>query len=460
MTTRAAVREWVDDQLDRVALQHPARLALGGFALVIVFFTMLLYQPFATASGRRPPLIDAFFMATSATTVAGLTTVDNGTYWTPFGMTVLVIAMMVGGFGIMTMAALLGLAVSRRLGLTTRLLAADETKATSLGDVKGLLRTILIVSITTEAVISLVVFVRLLAHDFPVGRALGHAVFYSVSAFNNVGLQPDAGGIVPFPGDALFRMALPVCSFMGALGYPIYLDLRRSWQRPRKWSLHTKLTLVTIGIVQVFSVGLLAAFEWTNPKTLGAFHGSTKVWQLIFVSFNQRTGGFAGLDHGLMHQQTWLLESILMFIGAGSGGTAGGIRVTTLAVLLLAIWSEARGRRDIEAFGKRIGTEVLRLAVAVTLVSLFVVIVATGVVLAQSTSQDFGLGRVLFEVSSGFATVGLTTGITPFLTDGAKLTVAAVMFIGRVGSLTVVAALALNKQRLYIRYPSERPLIG
>lgn len=460
MEREGRLRKWATERLDRIALLHPARLALFGYAVVIGLVTVLLYQPFSTASGKRPPLVDAFFMATSATTVAGLTTVDNGTYWTPFGQAVLVFGMLVGGLGIITMAALLGMALSRRVGLTARRLAADETKATGLGDVRALLRTVVTVSLTVQALIAVVVASRLLTHDFPFWRAVGHGIFYSVSAFNNVGLQPDAGGIVPFPSDAIFRMALPLCSFLGALGYPVYLDLRRSLTRPRKWSLHTKMTLVTIAALQVVSITLLALFEWGNPQTLGAYHGATKVWQLIFVSFNQRTGGFAGLDHGLMHEHTWFLESILMFIGAGSGGTAGGIRATTLAVLLLAIWAEARGRRDIEAFGKRIGTEVLRLAVAVTLVSLFVVIVGTGAVLAQSVGQNFGLGRVLFEISSGFATVGLTTGITPFLTTGAKITVAAVMFVGRVGSLTVVAALALNRQRRYIRLPSERPIVG
>lgn len=454
------VREWVNERVDRLALQHPARIALGGFAAVILISTALLELPIATTSGVRAPYVDALFTATSAATVTGLVTVDTGAYWSGFGQAVILLTIKIGGLGIMTMTGLLGLAVTRRLGLTTRLLAADESKSSGIGDVRRMLGTIFFVSTGVEAGVALILFWRHLEHGVAVGSAAWHSVFYAVSAFNNAGFQPDAGGLVPYPADAVFRMALAAALLLGALGFPVYFNLMKHWKSPRRWSLHTKITLLTIAIIQVVSIAGLAMFEWSNPKTIGAFDGATKIWQVLFVSVNQRHGGFAGLNHGDMYEHTWLLEDVLMFVGAGSGGTAGGIRVTTLAVLLLAIWAEARGRRDIEAFGKRIGTEVLRLAVAVTLVSLFFVILGTTIVLAQTVDQGFTLGQVLFEISSGFATVGLSTGITPFLPTDAKLTVTLIMYIGRVGSLTVVAALALNRQRRVIRFPSERPLIG
>lgn len=460
MAVLVAAREWIDERVDRIALQHPARIALGAFASLILAGAALLTLPISSAEGTRTPFIDALFTASSASTVTGLVTLDTGVHWSIFGQVVILASIKVGGLGIMTLAALLALAVSRRLGLTTRMLAGDEARAGGLGNVRTVLRTIFYVSTTVEAAVSAVLFWRMLDHGVPAGRAAWHSVFYAVSAFNNAGFQPDPGGIVPYPEDPIFRMSLAAALLLGAMGFPVYFNLIRAWRHPRKWTLHTKLTLVTIGALQVASIALLALFEWNNSETLGASSGSTKVWQLLFVSVNQRHGGFAGIDQALMHEQTWLVQDVLMFIGAGSGGTAGGIRATTLAVLLLAIWAEARGRRDIEAFKKRIGTEVLRLAVAVTLVSLFFVIVTTGIVLAQTTEQGFTLSQVLFEISSGFATVGLSTGITPYLPTDAKLTIAIIMYLGRVGSLTVVAALALNRQRRVIRYPSERPLIG
>src|SRR5690606_10393368 len=190
---------------------------------------------------------------------------------------------------------------------------------------------------------------------------------------------------------------------------------------------------------------------------LGAMNTAESIGNVIFHSINQRSGGFASFDAGEASQSMWLTEDVLMFIGGGSGGTAGGIRVGTLAVLLLAIWAELRGLRDLESFGKRIGTAVLRLAVCVTLVSLFTVLVGTAVFMAVT---DIPLDRALYEVVSAFATCGLSTGITGDLNTAGKVTLIVLMYVGRVGSLTVVAALALNRERRVIRYPAERPLVG
>ncbi len=452
-----SVRDAVGDWVDRVGLEAPARLALAGFGLVILLFAGLLSLPQATQSGVRAPFVDSLFTATSAVCVTGLVTVDTGGYWSGFGQGVILVAIKIGGLGIMTLASLLGLAVSRRIGLTQRILAAGEARATGLGDLRQLLRTIIIVSTATELAIAFVLFWRLLAHHEHLPTALWHAIFYGISAFNNAGFTPDPDGIVPFAADPMFRIPIAAGVFIGALGFPVYLNLIRSWRNPRSWSLHTKMTLVMVVLLSFISAALLAAFEWNNPETLGKYHPFTRFGQMMFVSINQRSGGFSALDHGAMHEHTWLLEDVLMFIGGGSGSTAGGIRVTTLAVLVLAAWAEARGRRDIEAFGKRIGTEVLRIAVSITLMGLFVVIVTTGVFMWQT---DIPLDRSLYEVVSAYATCGLSKGITGEIDSDAKMTLIITMYLGRVGSLTLASALMLNRQRRVIRYPSERPLIG
>ncbi len=457
MASQRTVRGVVDDWVDRVALQHPARLALGAFGSVILLFAGLLSLPAATQSGVRAPFIDALFTATSAVCVTGLVTVDTGSYWSPTGLTIIAVGIKVGGLGIMTLASLVGIAVSRRIGLTQRILAAGEARASGLGDLRSLLRTIVIVSSSAEAVIALVLFPRFLTLDYGLGKSAGFSVFYAISAFNNAGFTPDPLGLIPYAADMWMLVPIGLGVFVGALGFPVYLNVLREWRHPRRWTLHTKLTLVTIASLAVVSATFLALFEWTNPKTLGTASSAKTIGNIFFQSINQRSGGFNSFDIGEAREHTWLLEVVLMFIGGGSGSTAGGIRVTTLAVLILAIWAEARGRRDIEAFGKRIGTEVLRLAVSVTLVSLFVVILGTTVFLWQT---DISLDRALYEVVSAYATCGLSTGITGSLDADAKATLIVMMFIGRVGSLTVVAALALNKRRRVIRYPKERPLIG
>ncbi|GIG54928.1 TrkH family potassium uptake protein [Demequina activiva] len=449
----AAVGEWVDTSL----LKSPARLALGSFAIVILLFTGLLSLPIATETGERAPFIDALFTATSAVCVTGLVTVDTGLYWSGWGLGIIALGIKVGGLGIMTLASLVGLAVSRRLGLTQRLLAAGEARAAGLGDLRSLLRTVVVVSFSVEIAIALVLFPRFLTLDYGFWRSLGYSGFYGISAFNNAGFTPDPLGLIPYAGDFWMLVPIGLGVLVGALGYPVYLNLIRGWRRPRDWSLHTKLTLIMVSALTVVSAGLLAVFEWSNPDTLGDHSSAKSIGNIFFQSINQRSGGFNSFDIGKAREQTWLLEDVLMFIGGGSGSTAGGIRVTTLAVLLLAIWAEARGRRDMEAFGKRIGTEVLRGAVAITLIGLFIVIIGTTVFMAQT---DIPLDQALYEVVSAYATCGLSTGITADLPPEAKGTLIAMMYLGRVGSLTIAAALALNKQRRVIRYPSERPIIG
>ena len=450
---RSVIGEWIDDQ----ALGAPARLVLTGFGGVILLFAGLLSLPAATATGERTPFVDALFTATSAVAVTGLVTVDTGAYWSPLGLTIIAIAIKVGGLGIMTMASLLALAVSRRLGLTQRRLAAQETKASGLGDVKSLLRVILTVSLVVELAIALTLLPRFLMLDYDVGTAVGHSAFYAVSAFNNAGFVPNVGGTMAFATDIWILAPIALGVWVGALGFPVYLVMIRQWREPRRWTLHAKLTLITVTVLTVLSAGLLALFEWNNPDTLGQFGTGGKVGNVFFQSINQRSGGFNSMDVGQMYEHTWLMEVVLMFIGGGSGSTAGGIRVTTFAVIILAIVAEARGRRDLEAFGKRIGTEVLRVAVAVTVLGLSLVITGTGVFMYLT---GLPLAPSLYEVVSAYATCGLSTGITGSLDTDAKYTLTILMFVGRLGSMTLAAALALNKQRRVIRYPSERPIIG
>jgi len=457
MTTTRDVRSAVGEWVNRVALQTPARLVLIAFGAVILVFTTLLKLPAATTSGHSASFIDALFTATSAVCVTGLSTVNIATFWSPLGLTIIAIAIQVGGLGIMTLASLVGLAVSRRIGLTQRILAAGEARASGLGDVRSLLGIIVVVSAATEILIGAVLFPRFLTLGYGLERSAGYAAFYAISAFNNCGYSPDPAGLYPYASDAWMLLPIAMGVFLGALGFPVYFNLLRAWRTPKKWTLHTKLTVTMVVVLSLVSAAMLLLFEWSNPGTLGDETTGSTIGNVFFQSINQRSGGFSTFDIGNATQQTWLLEDVLMFIGGGSGGTAGGIRVTTLAVLLLAIWAEARGRRDMEAYGKRIGTEVLRLAVSVTLVSLFIVIV--GAVVFMSVT-GIPLDRALYEVVSAFATCGLSTGITPTLNTAGEVTLIVLMYVGRVGSLTVVTALALNRQRRVIRYPAERPLVG
>ncbi|HEY0188683.1 MAG TPA: potassium transporter TrkG [Cellulomonas sp.] len=444
--------------VDRLARQSPARLALGVFAWVIALVTGLLSMPWATASGHRAPFVDALFTATSAVCVTGLVTVDTGTYWSGAGHAVILIAIKIGGLGVMTLASILGLAVSRRIGLTQRLLVTSETKTTRLGEVGSLLRTVLVTSTSLEVLIALILLPRLRIGGEPWGEAAWHALFYAVSAFNNAGFVPTADGLAPYAGDWWMLLPIIIGVFIGSLGFPVILNVSRTWRRPRRWSLHAKLTLTTSAALVAIGAVLVAAFEWTNPKTLGGVGWNETLLASLFAGVMPRSGGFSTVDIADMHEGTWLLHDALMFVGGGSASTAGGIKVTTLAVMLLAIIAEARGDRDVEAYGRRIPREALQVAIAVSLVSATIVLGASMLLMAIVPSAT--LDVVLFEVISAFATCGLSTGLTAELPDAGKYVLTVLMFIGRTGTMTLAAALALRSRRRVIRLPEERPIIG
>ncbi|PFG34153.1 TrkH family potassium uptake protein [Sanguibacter antarcticus] len=451
-------RLWAGRELvDRLARQSPARLALSVFAAVIAVFTGLLSTPFATASDTRAPFVDALFTATSAVCVTGLVTVPTGTYWSAFGHVVILVGIKIGGLGVMTLASVLGMAVSRRIGLTQKLLTASETKTTRLGEVGSLVRVVIITSTTLEIAIALLLIPRFLVLGETFGRATWHGIFYAVSAFNNAGFIPTAEGLAPYTGDWLLLMPIVVGVFIGSLGFPVILNVARHRRSVRRWSLHAKLTIVTSALLVVTGSFLFLVFEWANAGTLGPMGWQDKLLSGLFMGVMPRSGGFSTVDVGEMREASWLINDALMFVGGGSASTAGGIKVTTLAVMMLAIVAEARGDQDVEVFGRRIPRETLRLAVAVSFVGATAVLVSS-LLLLEITGWT--LDVVLFEVISAFATVGLSTGVTADLPEAGKYVLVALMFIGRTGTMTLAAALALRDRRRVIRLPEERPIIG
>ncbi|NLF05701.1 MAG: TrkH family potassium uptake protein [Actinomycetales bacterium] len=448
------------DFVDRLARSSPARLAVTAFAGIIAIFVALLSMPVATTSGQRAPFVDAVFTAVSAVSVTGLTTVPTGEYWSTWGHVVILLGIQIGGLGVMTLASVLGLAVSRHIGLTQKLLAASETKTARLGEVGSLIRTVVIASVTIETALALVLFPRFAMIEDDLGSAAWHSVFYSVSAFNNAGFVPTPDGLIPHYGDWWVLLPIIVGVFLGSLGFPVIMTLAAVWRTRKRWrrlNLHSRLTLVTSGGLVGLGALAIGAFEWNNPDTLGAQDGASRVLSALFAGVMPRSGGFATLDVGEMREATWLMTDALMFVGGGSASTAGGIKVTTLAVLVLAIIAEARGDRDVDVWGRRIPRSTLRLAVAVSFVGATIVLVSCLVLLELT---DWTLDVVLFEVLSAFGTCGLSTGVTADLPDAGKYVISALMFVGRTGTMTVAAALALRERRRVIRYPEERPIIG
>lgn len=435
----------------------PTRLALGAFTGLIVVFTALLMLPAATVEHEPTPLTDALFTAVSGICVTGLSTVDTGTHWSTFGLTVIMIAVKLGGLGLMTVASLLSLSVTHRLGLAQRVFTLQETRAERLAEVGGVLKVILVTSTAFELLtfVALTPYMVITEHGF--GESVFLGMFYAISAFNNAGFVPEAAGVAQYVGDPFFIIPIGLAVFAGSLGFPVILVVVKRLRTPRRWSIHAKLTLTTTFLLLVLGAVGIGLLEWNNPSTLGQHSTGTKLLATWFAGIMPRSGGFATLDVGAMTAETRLLTDLLMFIGGGSGSTAGGIRVTTFALLMLAIWAEVRGNPDVEVFGRRIPQETIRQAIGVLVMSAATVFLATFLVLRMST---FTLDQTLFEVLSAYGTVGLSTGITTLLPTDAKWVIILCMYVGRLGPMTLGAALAVRSRVRMVQLPKERPIVG
>ncbi len=446
----------------------PPRFAIIVFAALILVFTALFSLPIATSSGKQAPLVDAVFTAVSVICVTGLSTVDMATYWSPFGNVLVFVGVEIGGVGVLTVASILGLVISRRLGLRQKLMAAGDSnpqrnrkgpvaegQAIRLGETGGLLLTVAVSVLIIEAVIALMIFPRMLLAGIDLWSAAWQSVYIAAMAFTNTGFLPLETGLDAFSGDVWFLTALMIAVVAGAIGFPVIYAISRNVLHPRRWSLHVKMTLVTFAVLLV--LGAVAYFVLEFNHAFAGLDPGQRILQSFFLSTMTRSGGFATIDISQLDGSSLLVTDMLMFIGGGSASTAGGIKVTTFAILFLASIAEARGRDDMEAYERRIPKDVLRLAVSVVLWGATTVAAASIAILLFT---DEPLDYVLFDVISAFATCGLSTGLTATTTDGAQYVLAATMFFGRVGTVTLAAALAASQHPKLFRRPEERPIVG
>lgn len=440
------------------AFTHPTRAVALAFLLAIAAGTLLLKLPLAHAEAQAVPWLVALFTAVSAVCVTGLVVVDTGSYWSGPGQAVILLLFQIGGFGMMTAATLLGLMVNRSLRLRTRLVTQAETHALGLGDVSSVARLVLTVTLGCECVIAVLLTLRLhLAHGLPWHDAAWSGLFHSVSAFNNAGFSIHADSLVRYASDLWVLLPVMTAIVVGGIGFPVMHDLRSKRRDARHWSLHTKLTLGGTAVLLAAGFAGVLLFEWDNTATLGPMSLPDKLLSATFASVSARTAGFNSVDIGALRHETLALHYLLMFVGGGSAGTAGGVKVGTAMILVLLVIAEIRGRSDSEAFGRRVGAPAQRQAVTVLVLGSAMVVLGT---LAILRVTDFPTDRVIFEVISAFGTVGLSTGITADLPPSAQLVLTLLMYVGRVGTITLAASLALGERRMPYRYPEEHPIVG
>jgi len=442
----------------RVSPSNPSKAVVLGFAGAILAGALVLMLPIAAEGPGGSSFRVALFTATSAVCVTGLTVVDTATYFTTFGQGVITVLIQIGGLGIMTGASLLFLAVSRRIGLRRRMIAQTERNALNLGDLRRVLIGVVSFSFLAEALFALILAIRFWAEGgVGFGTGLWRGVFHAVSAFNNAGFSLFSDNLIGYVTDPTVTLAVAFAVIVGGLGFPVWLDLRRRRTTPNRWSLHTKVTLLTTGALVVGGWIVLTALEWENEGTLGPLSAPGKLLAGFFASVVPRTAGFNSIDYGEMHPEGLLITDMLMFVGGGSGSTAGGIKVTTFALLTMMAIAEVRGRRDVAAFRRRIPGPAQRQALTIAFAGVNLVVLGA---LALMVTSSFGFSESLFESISAFATVGLSTGITPKLSGAGDGILIALMYLGRVGPLTLAVALVLREHDQRFRYPEERPLVG
>lgn len=444
----------------RAARRHvgPATTVLIGYAATVGSGFVLLALPIAKAGpgGARP--LDALFTSISAVSVTGLTTVETAAHWSLFGQVVILVLVQVGGLGIMTLASLIGLAVARRLTLGSKLSTAAETQGVGIADIRRFVTGAIAVSLVVEAAGAVLLAVWFAAaYGYGPAESAWYGLFHAVSAFNNAGFTILPRGLVPFVGDPVVCGAFALLVLVGSLGFPVLNELRRFPRTPRRWSMNTRLVLWGTVVLTALGTVFITAVEWDRSDTFGPLGPAQRLLAGFFAAAQTRSGGFTTVDVGSLDGATLIVMDVLMFIGGGPAGTAGGIKLTTFGVLFFILVAEIRGRTAVNVFGKRLSRSVHRQAITVSLVAVGVIVGST---IALALVSDAAVDRLAFEAVSAFATAGLSTGITAELPLPAQALLLVLMFAGRLGPILLASALAVKVRPLTYEFPKERPIIG
>ncbi|WP_458120984.1 TrkH family potassium uptake protein [Paenibacillus sp. Z6-24] len=437
---------------------NPARLIPMGFAVMILIGTLLLRLPLSSANGKSVDWLNALFTATSAVCVTGLAVLDTGTDFSVFGQVVIMVLIQIGGLGFMTFGVLFAVLLGKQIGLKQRLMIQQATNAFSTQGLVKLSLNIFLIAFVLESV----AMITLALHWTPeLGwkHAWYQGAFYAISSFNNAGFALSPDSLSDHVGDPVVNTVVITLFVIGGLGFIVLTDIlqKRRW---RRFSLNTKLVLTASLIATVFGISFVLIAEWSNPATLGPLSTGKKIWAAMFQGMMPRSSGYNTIHIGGLMAATQFVFIILMFIGAASGSTGGGIKINTFAVLTLCLYSVVRGRTEIHAFQRKISFEMAFRALAVIMISFGIVCVLTILLAITESGSSVTFLAIFYEAVSAFGTVGSSMGLTPNLSPAGKLIIIITMFIGRLGPLALAFALAQTKRPAKYSYPEEKVLIG
>jgi len=447
--------------LKKKNIYTPVRILALGFAIVILIGAILLSLPISSQSGKITPFIDCIFTSTSAVCVTGLVTLDTGTYWTYFGKTVIMLLIETGGLGFMSVATLVFFALGKRISLKERLVMQEAMNVNGLQGLVKMVQYVLIFTFSVEA-IGAVLFATQFIPQFGVAKGIYYSVFHAVSAFCNAGfdLMGNFKSVTAYANNSVVILTISALIAIGGLGFYVWVEIY-NYKGNKRLSLHSRVVIYTTLILIVGGALLMFLFEMNNPGTMQGMSMKGKVLSSIFASVSPRTAGFNSIPLDKMTTAGNFLTIILMFIGGSPGSTAGGIKTATAVVLFMTIVSVVKGREDTEIFQKRINKDVVYKALVIIVLGLGIVVGVT-MILSITESPKIPFEYFLYEATSAFATVGLTLGLTTKLTFAGKVIIALTMYAGRVGPLTIILALAKNKNSKSgtVKYPEDKILIG
>lgn len=437
------------------------RLIAFGFFAIILFGTILLLMPFSSRDGNSCGLIKALFTATSSTCVTGLTLADTWAQWNGFGQFVILVLIQLGGLGFMSVASIVIFTFKKKASMREQLVMAQSINVESIADIRRIQKRVLLCGLTAEGLGAIVLTLRFWP-EFGFFRAIKLGIFHSVSAFCNAGFDimgfkaPDSSMCL-YGTDPVVCITLALLIIAGGIGFLVWDEVIRI-RSPKKWSIYTKLVLISTAVLLISGTLLFLITERNNPNTLSGMSISEKLITAFFQSTTTRTAGFAGIDQGALTDAGKAVTIFFMLIGGSSGSTAGGIKTVTFTVLILFLWSRARGRKTVSLFHRTVKYDDVLNALTVCGIMIFLSFIG-GTLICATSSASFTDG--LYESVSALATVGLSTGITRIMSLPAKLLMIVYMYFGRVGVLTIsLGFLKIKENKEQFRYAQSNLLIG
>ena len=450
------------EELKKRRNMSPFKILAIGFLTVILTGAILLTLPISTQSGEVTNFLDSIFTATSAVCVTGLVVQDTGTYWSTFGQGVILTLIEIGGLGFMAMSTFFAMLLGKRISLRERLVMQEAYNTFSLQGIINHVRYMLLFTVSVQLFAALILMTQFIP-VYGVGTGIYYGIFHAISAFNNAGFDLLGGftSITVFNENKIILITLAIVINIGGLGYLVLREIISGVRAKRKlknFSLHAKVVLTISGILLTVGTIAMLIFEWNNPATIEHMTFGNKLTNAFFSAVTPRTAGFNSISNSDMSPAGKLLTMGYMFVGGSPGSTAGGVKTTTLGIVIFTLISVLKGRQDAEVYKRRISQSVVFKAMAIFMLGITIVII--GVMILSITEIGASFETILYEVISAFGTVGLSQGLTPTLSSVGKVTIAIIMYLGRVGPLTVMLALAGKQEKINYKYPEGKILIG